>query len=180
MHEKTQPRPGLLQRWIAALLDGENRWGYVRIQPDRFGVTRYRLVIYPPGISAQERRRLRIWRGSPIWGAALWAVLEITLQQFMVAWNALAISSAVVIVAGGVARTLVGEAPWRVRGTGAITMAGHTDLDMVTARGKLLAMAATLTDADKNLDNGLITALEHEALWWRAYDQLAPRRAAVA
>lgn len=172
--------PGRLRRWGARILDGENRWGFVRIQVDRFGVTRYHLVVYPPGISLEERRWLRLWRGMPVWGTALWAVLEICLQRVTSAGTALAISSAVVIVTGGLARTLAGEAQRRVRAANVVTMAGHTDAATVTARGKLLAMAETLTDADDHLDRGRITPSQHEALWWDVYDRLAPRRAPFA
>jgi uncharacterized protein DUF6611 len=37
----------------------------------RHGVRRYRLVIYPPGISTAQRLLARLWRGWPISGAAL-------------------------------------------------------------------------------------------------------------
>ena len=96
MDEEKLNRPGLLARWGARLLDGENRWGFVCIQIDRFGVTRYRLVVYPPGISDVQRRRLRLWRGAPIWGAALWVLSEIFLQQLIGSWTALAFSTGVV------------------------------------------------------------------------------------
>jgi hypothetical protein len=48
---------GLLRRGWLRLLDGDQPWGSIDIRPDRFGVTRYRLVVYPPGISESERRR---------------------------------------------------------------------------------------------------------------------------
>lgn len=79
MHEVPHS-PGRLQRWCGLLLDGENRWGFARIQVDRFGVMHYRLVLYPPGINDVERRWLRIWRGAPVWGAVLWVLSEIFLQ----------------------------------------------------------------------------------------------------
>jgi hypothetical protein len=179
MHDEIPACPGRLQRWSAHVLDGENRWGFVRAQIDRFGVTRYRLVVYPPGITADERRRLRFWRGSPIWGSALWVLLEICLQRLTGSWTALAFSSAAVIVAAGFARSMVGEAPWRVRASGAVTIAGYPDAAALAAREKLLALATTLLDADERLDDGRISPLEHEALWWSVYDQLAPDRANV-
>jgi hypothetical protein len=58
-----------------------------------------------------------------------------------------------------------------------VTMAGHPDVATVTARGKLLAMADTLTDADDDLDGGAISPSQHEAIWWDVYDRLAPWRA---
>ena len=54
---------GLLRRGWLRLIDGDRPWGSIDIKPDRFGVTRYRLVVYPPGISESERRRVRVARG---------------------------------------------------------------------------------------------------------------------
>ena len=180
MHDETQARPGRLHRWWSRLLDGENRWGFARIQIDRFGVTRYRLVVYPPGIDAADRRRLRIWRGSPIWGAALWVVAEICLQQMMGPWTALALSSAIVIVFGGVARAMVGDTHTMVRTMSVMTMPGHTDAATIAARTKLQAMVSTLYDADERVDAARMSPIEHEALWWLVYDQLTPNRLAVS
>jgi hypothetical protein len=177
---ETRRRPDRLHRWWSRLLDGESRWGFARIQLDRFGVTRFRLVVYPPGISAAERRRLRIWRGSPIWGAALWVLAEIGLPQLMGPWSALAISSGIVIVLCGVARTMVGGTGTMVRTMGVMTMPGYTDTATIAARKKLQAMASTLYDADERVDTGRMSPLEHEALWWQVYDQLAPNRPAVS
>jgi hypothetical protein len=180
MQEYAQERPGRLRRWWSRLLNGENRWGFVHIQRDRFGVTRCRLVVYPPGISDVERRRLRIWRGSPIWGAALWVVAEIILQQFLGPWSALAISSTIVIVSGAVARAMIDDARTNVRTAVVITLPGHTDAATIAARDKLQAMAATLMDADERVDAKQMSPIDHEALWWQVYDQLASNRLAVS
>src|SRR4051812_16204261 len=124
MHEEKQNRPGLPARWGARLLDGENRWGYVRLQIDRFGVTRYRLVVYPPGISDVQRRRLRLWRGAAIWAAALWLLSEIFLQELVGAWTALAISTGGALALAFVAMANAGETRTMVRSMGAVTMPG--------------------------------------------------------
>jgi hypothetical protein len=172
MHETTHISPGRLHRWCAGLLDGENRWGFVRIQADRFGVTRYRLVVYPPGISHAERRQLRIWRGSPIWGAALWVVLEILLQRLIGPTPALVVSTGTVLALAVVALAKTGGSRTKVRAMTVVTMGGHTDTAMVAARDGLLRMAAALTDADERVDAGRISPLDHEALWWSVYEQL--------
>ena len=179
MQEERGTRPGRLHRWCSQLLDGENRWGFVRIQIDRFGVTRYRLVVYPPGISDMERRALRIWRGAPIWGVALWLVAEIFLQQLTGPGSAFAISVGVAIALAAVALTKAGETRTKVRAMTVVTMPGLTDEATIAAREKLLAMAMTLTFADERVDEERMSPLDHEALWWRVYEQLAPT-AAVA
>ncbi len=179
MHEQTQTRPGRLQRWCAQLLDGENRWGFVRIQIDRFGVTRYRLVVYPPGISDLQRRRLRIWRGAAIWGAALWVMSEIFLQQVLGSFTALAVSTGGVLALAAVAMAKAGETRTMVRSIGVVTMPGLTEIATMHSRDELLAMAMTLTAADERLDGERMSPLDHEALWWQVYEKLAPA-AAVA
>ncbi len=180
MHETTQSSPGRLHRWCAELLDGENRWGFVSIQADRFGVTRYRLVVYPPGISHAERRQLRIWRGSPIWGAALWVVLEILLQRLIGPSPALVVSTGTVLALAVVALAKTGDSRTKVRAMTVVTMAGHTDAATVVARENLLKLATTLTDADERFNEGGMSPLDHEALWWSVYDELAPSAAAAS
>ena len=64
------------------------------------GVTRYRLVIYPPGISETERRRLRVWRGWPMWGALLWIVSYVILTELIGARPALLVSTATYLGGG--------------------------------------------------------------------------------
>jgi hypothetical protein len=177
MTEQTQNRPGRLKRWCAQLLDGENRWGFVRIQIDRFGVTRYRLVVYPPGISDMQRRRLRIWRGAAIWGAALWVLSEIFLQQLIGPLTALVVCTGGVLALAAVAMAKAGEERTMVRAMGVVTMAGLTEVATVHSRNELLAMAMMLTTADERVDQGRMSPLDHEALWWQVYEKLAPAEA---
>jgi len=180
MQAQTQNRPGRLQRWCAELLDGENRWGFVRIQIDRFGVTRYRLVVYPPGISDVQRRRLRIWRGAGIWGAALWVVSEILLQDLIGPWTALAFSTGGVLALAAVAMAQAGETRTMVRSMGVVTMPGLTEVATMHSRHELLAMAMTLTAADERVDEERMSPLDHEALWWQVYEKLAPAAAVTS
>jgi hypothetical protein len=171
---ETQKRPGRLHRCLALLLDGENSWGFVRIQADRFGVTRYHLVVYPPGLNDDERRRLRIWRGAAVWSVALWLLLEITLHRVIGAWTTLAVSTATAIVLVVTALAKVGDNRTRVRAIAVLTMAGHTDAETMAERDELLSRAMALATADQQLREERLSPLEHEALWWRIYEQLAP------
>lgn len=158
------------------MLDGENRWGFVRTQIDRFGMTRYRLVVYPPGISDTERRQLRVWRGAPLWGTAMWISAVILLQHVTGSWTAVAIATALVAAFAYVAMAKAGDTRTQVRAMGVVTMAGHTDSTLMAARDELLSMGTALTAADERLDEGSLSPLEHEALWWQVYDTLAPAR----
>ncbi len=178
MREKTA-RPGRRRRWRDLLLDGENRWGYARIQVDRFGVTRYRLVVYPPGISDEERRRLRIWRGAPVWGGTLWVLSAIFLHDAMGPWLTFAVSTGSVLALAVVALAKTGENRTLVRSMGVVTMPGYTTAAMLAARDELLAKAMTLTTADRRLDEERISPIEHEVLWWQVYEELAAPSASV-
>src|SRR6185436_9223302 len=100
---------GLIHRGLRRALDGDRRWGSIDIRPDRFGVTRYRLVVFPPGISDSERRRLRVARGWPLWGALVWVFCEIWLSHVTSPWPALAASTAIYLALGLVATTMAGD-----------------------------------------------------------------------
>ena len=58
-------------RLWSRLLDGAHPWGSFDATVGRYGVRRYRLIIYPPGTSAADRQLARLWRGWPVSGAAL-------------------------------------------------------------------------------------------------------------
>lgn len=165
---------GLLRRGWLRLLDGDRPWGSIDIRPDRFGVTRYRLVVYPPGISESERRRVRVARGWPLWGALVWVVSEIFMNNMTTPWIALAMSTAACLGSGLVAFTLAGEPRTRVRAIAATVMAGYRDPTSVAARDRLEGLAATLMDADDRLASGHISALQHEMVWWHVYDRMSP------
>jgi hypothetical protein len=162
-----------MYRWTSQLLDGENRWGFVRIQIDRFGVTRYRLVVYPPGISDDERRQLRLWRGLPIWGAALWVVIEVLLEALVGTWPALLVATGTIVVLGVRALLKAGRRRHLVRTMSVVTMPGYTTAEMLAERDRLKVLAVTLADADERLTEERMSPLEHEALWWQVYEQLA-------
>jgi hypothetical protein len=76
-----------------------------------------------------------------------------------------------------VALAKTGDARTQVRATTVVTMAGHTDAATIVARDKLLELATTLTSADERFDGEGMSPLDHEALWWSVYEQLAPSTA---
>jgi hypothetical protein len=169
--------PGLLRHGWLRLLDGDRPWGSIDIRPDRFGVTRYRLVVYPPGISECERRRVRAARGWPLWGALVWVTCEIFLNNMTGPWTAFAVSTAACLGSGVVAVMMSGAPRTRVRTIGAMVMAGHHDPISVAARDGLEELAAILMDADDRLASGQISPLQHEMVWWQVYDKMWPSAA---
>ncbi len=170
---------GLLRRGWLRLLDGDRPWGSIDIRPDRFGVTRYRLVVYPPGISESERRWVRLARGWPPWGALVWVVCEIWLSHLTGPWTALAISTAIYVGLGLVAMVMAGTPRTRVRVIAAMVMAGHHDPWSAATRDKLETLAAVLIDADERLAHGEMSPAAHEMVWWRVYQQMASGRTAT-
>jgi hypothetical protein len=160
------------------MLDGECCWGSLDIRPDRFGAIRYRLVVYPPGSDETQRRRLRVWRGWPLWGALLWIVSEIWLTDLIPPWSALVIATAALFGSGAAALALTGEARTQVRTMRVMVVAGHREATSAAICRRLQTLAEALTKADAQRQQGLITAVEHEMAWWRVYDQMPGSAAA--
>jgi hypothetical protein len=175
--DDTREAPGLLRRGWLRLLDGDRSWGSIDIRPDRFGITRYHLVVYPPGISESERRWVRVARGWPLLGAVMWIISEIVLSPLIGPWTALAISTAGYVGAGLAAVARAGAPRTRVRTMAAMMMAGHRDPISVAARDRLEGLATLLVEADDRLADGRITAIQHEMVCWQVYDQMSRRAA---
>ncbi|MDV3129032.1 hypothetical protein M1247_29290 [Mycobacterium sp. 21AC1] len=165
-------RPGPLRRCWLRMLDGGRVWGSVDIRPGRFGITSYRLVVYPPGLDQTQRRWARAARGWPMWGLLLWLLCQAWLSGTMGPGPALGISVAVFVASGIAAVMLAGDARTQVRTMIAVTMAGYDDPDSRAGRDKLLDLAATLLEADDQLARGELSPVDHEVIWWRVYDQL--------
>jgi hypothetical protein len=159
-------------RW-RRLLDGGHTWGALDISPTRYGVTRYRLVVFPPGISADDRRLLRAWRTWPVWGTATFLALEMLLVPTIGSGAALGISAGVFLGAGAVSMAMTGTNRCDVR-TLTATRTGRTEDPMFADRfAELDALAHDLALADRKLANGQISTVGHEFLVWRVYDRMA-------
>jgi len=160
--------------WWLRPLDGGPTWGSLDSYPRRFGVTRYRLVVFPPGISPEERRLLRLWRSWPVWGALLWLVAEISLTDTTTPWAALSVSTTLYLGTGAVTLALAGSSRTRVRTMYAVLMDGRNDALTVAALTELRTLACILYNADSLRDQGKLSAIGHEAACWRVYDRMAP------
>ena len=178
MHDTTG-RPGLLRRGWRRALDGDCRWGSLDIRHDRFGVTRYRLVVFPPGISDAERRRVRVARGWPLWGALVWVFCEISLNQVTGPWTALVTSTAIYLGLGLVATAKAGDPRRKVRMIGTMVIAGHHDPVAAALHHKLENLAGALLEADELHARGEISVTAHEMMWWQVYDLMGPASPAV-
>lgn len=135
-------------------------------------MARYRLVVFPPGITPNERRMLRVWRGWPLWGAALWLGLQIAGAMTGMPETALIAGTMIYLAAGALTFALAGESRLRVRTLWAITVAGYAYDEVDQRYSQLRLMARALDHADLDLDEGRISRLQHEARWWEVYDVL--------
>jgi hypothetical protein len=178
MHD-IQTGSGLLRRGVRRALDGDRRWGSIDIRPDRFGVTRYSLVVFPPGISEAERRRVRVARGWTLWAALVWVFCEVWLSQTTDPWTALVAATAIYFGLGLIATTRAGDPRRQVRTLGVMVMAGQYDPVTSAVRHKLENLAGALMEADEQLARGEISRTSHEMTWWRVYDRLGPASPAV-
>jgi hypothetical protein len=145
-------------------------WGSFDAYPARYGVARYRLVVFPPGITTRERWLLRVWRGWPVWGATLWLGLQIGGEMAGMPETALIGGSMVYIAAGAITFVLAGDARMRVHSLWATSIHGQHDTD--NRYSALRVMARTLDQADLDLEEGRISPSQHEARWWQVYDVL--------
>jgi hypothetical protein len=167
---------GVLRRAWSRVLDGERAWGSLDVWPSRFGITRYRLVVFPPGLIPVERRLLRLWRIWPAWGAVLWIAMELVLGSVLAGWTALAVSTTVYLGVGVAALVLSGNLRSEVRTLSATVAGAPGDPQSSPGRAELELLAGLLLRADELHEQGKLSAIGQEAVWWDVYDQMATTR----
>jgi hypothetical protein len=170
--QPTQRAPAEL-RWWSRLLDGAHPWGSFDATVSRYGVRRYRLIIYPPGASTTDRQLARLWRGWPITGAVLGLLAVMLLGNVVAAPDTvLAFAVAVYVSIGALLFLRAGPARVRVRSVSIAVMPKSTDAREQRRYREWRALVAILTRADRLLRTGAISLVEQEATWWEAYDRL--------
>jgi hypothetical protein len=155
------------------LLDGAHPWGSFDATVGRYGIRRYRLIVYPPGSTAADRRMARIWRGWPIAGAVL-ALLAVMLFGNVIASpdTVLGYAVAAYVVMGALLFLRAGPARVRVRSMSIILMPNRADVRGQCKYAEWRMLVHMLTMADRMLATGATSLVEHEAAWWKAYDRL--------
>ena len=154
---------------------GSSRWGYVQVGYARHWVC-HRIVVYPPGASADDARWLRVWRALPfvaiatVWTAAL-------IASWMGRSGLAGMLSGMVVAFATV--VVVGQRTHLVR-TQTRTMEAWTGYGTdATARAtqrSICELAAALRDADGRLASGAISPVEHEMVWARCYHEIPAAR----
>ncbi|AHC28055.1 hypothetical protein TS71_00010 [Mycolicibacterium neoaurum] len=150
------------------------------IRPQRWGSVVYRIVLYPPGISAEERRRVRVWRGFYAWGTAWWLVVTAVLSGFAEPWFAVTVASVTTLLFGTRAFLRAGSVRSRVRTADVTVPLPNSDRALLALARQVQAVGTAMVRADRRLREGQITAAEHEVIWHRAYENLLPTKAIPA
>jgi hypothetical protein len=169
----------VVRAWWCRLLDGAHPWGSFDAMVGRYGLRRYRLTLFPPGISTADRRLLRLWRGWPVAGGilAMLAVMRLGDAVFSAGTTLLVVAAAYLGV-GAVLFVLTARVRAGLRSISLILLAGDLDPRERQCYAEWERLVDVLTRADTLLKAGAINPTQHEALWWQAYDRLeVPGRA---
>lgn len=164
-------------RWWTRLIDGDHPWGSLSISLTRYGVTRYWLVVYPPGIDRDQRRLLRAWRAWPTWGAILW-LSSLCLLSTPISWVEFAVPTVLWLGSGAFLSARVSRLRAQVRVLCLTRFGSHPDEQSEAGYAELKTLVTMLQSADNLLDQGLLSASGHEAIWWQVYDRLGEPRTA--
>jgi hypothetical protein len=157
------------------VLDGQRSWGSIDTGVSRQGFRRYRMVVFPPGISDVERRMLRLWRRWPIWGATVWLVTVVPFVGTQNSHMAVIVATILYVGSGATLFVMLGSVRTRVRTLSVVLISGYSNPAAAAAYTELKAVAIVLCAADALRDEGSISPVQHEALWWRVYDRLGRR-----
>lgn len=138
--------------------------------------TQYRLAVFPPGTTDDERRRLRLWITAPLWAPMMWLLLTATMTAAGAAALLSALVGALLVTATA---AMAAQRAWALRAevrwlTTCVSSCYYTCPAALDQRDRILGMVEELHAADEALTTGQISAGEHEGAWTRCYEQLAP------
>ena len=124
-----------------------------------------------------QRRRLRLWRGWPVWGLVMWLAVAVGLSSLGASGTTvLVVATAVLVVSGVVARRTAGTLPSAVRTVDLTTIPGYNVPEGMPTPKSIADTLAELRSADRRLERGAINPVEHELIWQRVHDSIPPRR----
>ncbi|OBF08517.1 hypothetical protein A5730_09585 [Mycobacterium sp. ACS4054] len=160
--------------WLSRLLDGAHPWGSYEAAVSRYGVRRYSLIIYPPGTSTADRRLARLWRAWPITAAALMLLCVMVFGNTMNSPDTVLTVAAVAYLSVSLLLFFrAGPVRVRARSMSIILMPDSADLQELYRYTQWRTLVEMLINADRMLMTRAISPVEHEAIWWEAYDSAA-------
>ena len=99
---------------------------------------------------------------------------EICLSSALRPWAAFGISTMAYLGVEAMLIGRVGALRRQVRKLSVDVIASHTDRHSSAIYAEIKALVRTLANADAMRAQGQMTAIDHEAAWWRVYDRLRP------
>ncbi|MES2171979.1 MAG: DUF6611 family protein [Actinomycetota bacterium] len=172
----------VLPRWefldrLMRKLEGRRPWGYFETAVLGRGTwMRERLVLFPPGTTAAERRALAVYRHWPVAGACLAIVLTIllggVLSPALGFFGAFLVYGLIIWLSSNVTRQVRHEsvqlATLTILANGNVLTYGNVD--------SMKAVRATLADLDARMDAGQLSRGAYEAERVALFCSLASQR----
>jgi hypothetical protein len=159
-------------RWFSRVLDGDRPWGSYDVKISQYGVRHYRLIIYPPGTTTVDRRLARLRRGWPLGGAVLILFAIMIGDAVSSPYTVPAVAITTYLSIRVLLSLLAGPERVHVKSMSLVLMPVITDENERRRHTEWKALTHMLTRADDMLSTGAISPVEHEAIWWQAYDRL--------
>jgi hypothetical protein len=107
-----------------------------------------------------------------MWGAVVWLVVEIAAANAMSPGSAIVCSTATYLAAGAITFMLAGGVRKQVRSPQFVLFGEHLDPRSAQLYAAWKEVAVALIAADELLRCGKASLVEHELIWWQAYDRL--------
>ena len=101
------------------------------------------------------------------------ADVGIRLGGILTSWTAIEVSTTVYLSAGAVTLALAGGLRSKVRTLSVVEVDRRPDRP-VAMYAEWETLVGLLTDADALREQGRLSAIDHDAVWWRVYDRLGP------
>jgi hypothetical protein len=159
-------------RWFSRLLDGDHPWGSYDVKISRYSVRRYRLIIYPPGTTAADRRLARLRRGWPLGGAVLVLFAIMIGDAVSSPYTVPAVAITAYVSIRVLLFLLAGPKRVHVKSMSIVLIPGTADENERRRHTEWKILTHMLARADHMLSTYAISPVEYEAIWWQAYDRL--------
>lgn len=175
----TAAHPGRVNEMVRLLFEGGAPWGTLDVSPAGRGIwQRVRLTVYPPGITAGQRRLLHLSRTWPVGGGILCLAALVFLSDEG-PWLSLTIALTAYAAGFLITARLTRELRERCR---IVTAASEYVGGEVREFGNvhvLRAAASRLRELEARRREGLVDPVAYEAEWTEVYN-LLPDHAARA
>ena len=127
-------------------------------------------MLYPPGISAKQRRRVRLWRGWVVLGLVGVLGLFISLAEAGASRLVIITVCAGFYALGAVAVAhSAGPIRWQVLELTATRSNFAPESRHIAECGYLMRLVVTVQTADESLNRGVLAPADHEMVWAAVY-----------